>query len=466
MTVNLFPLEPLAIGTPKAESLASYVCRLAEAHSVSVASLCRHVIVPEIALEDHGKGLRYISSSGHLVNGSGKVAQDWLGAMSRLTDNVSLIGTNLIPLQEVVTPKQLFRKHAAWCPLCLEDRLESPDGPFESLAWSFRSVKYCPEHGWLSEICPYCAAKIEYFTANRRVGCCPDCLRWLGGKYISVPASLQREDPDIYRQISEIVGNLLADLPDLNARVTPESLSKGIRKAVLVCFDGTLTRFSEAIGKRKGAVSAWRSGTVTPSFKELARISCITGISLKGMLSGEFDRPMFQPSLNVKGLLERTSLQRRSYQDHEVMALEKALKESLGEILPRSISAICKDIGVPTRYAWKDFPDLAKAVSAKRRETLSHSQSQREESIKGEIYLVVADLHAKGVYPSLRKVTQRIGRKAKLRKDQNRNFWEREVERGTTMEPLLNLNKNRIAGSNGKSSLDTSESMCVHPIDT
>lgn len=426
MPVNLFPLEPLAIGTPKAESLASYVCRLAEAHSVSVASLCRHVIVPEIGLEDHGKGLRYISSSGYLVNGSGKVAQDWLGAVSRLTDNVSLIGTNLIPLQEVVTPKQLFRKHAAWCPLCLEDRLESPDGPFESMAWSFRFVKYCPEHGWLSEICPYCAGKIEYFTANRRVGCCPDCLRWLGGKYISVPASLQMEDPDIYRQISEIVGDLLVDLPDLNAMVTSESLSKGIRKAVLVCFDGTLTRFSEAIGKRKGAVSAWRSGTVTPSFKELVRISCVTGISLKGLMMGEFDRFAVQPCADVKRLSKRTS-KRMSYRDHAAVALEKALDESLGEIFPRSVAAVCKDIGIPAKYAWKDHPDLAKAVSERRKKALSYSQSLREESVKGEIHQAVSDCHSKRIYPSLRKVTQIVSRKAKLRKDQDRSFWEQEV---------------------------------------
>lgn len=417
------------MGTPKVESLASYVYRLAEAHSVSVASLCRHVIVPEIGLEDHGKGLRYISSSGYLVNGSGKVAQDWLGAVSRLTVHVSLAGTNLLPLQEVVTPKQLFRKNAAWCPLCLEDRLGSPDGPFESLVWSFRAVKYCPEHSvWLSEICPYCGSEVKYFTANRRVGCCPDCLRWLGGKYISVPASLQGEDPDIYRQISEIVGKLLAGLPDLKSRVTPEFLSKGIQKAVLVCFDGTLTRFSEAIGKRKGAVSAWRSGTVTPSFQELVRISCVTGISLKGLMMGEFDGATFKPLLDFWGLPEKI-VSRRSYRNHESVVLEKALTESLGEILPRSIASICKDVGLPARYAWKNFPDLAKAVSERRKEALSHSQSQREELIKGEICLAVADLQATGVYPSLRKITQRISRKAKLRKDQNRSFWEREIEK-------------------------------------
>ena len=291
--------------------------------------------------------------------------------------------------------------------------------------------------------------------ANRRVGCCPECLRWLGGKYVSVLPDTSKADTEIHCRISRIVGDLLLDLSDMNGRVTPKSLSEGIRKAVFICFDGTLSEFSKAIGKRKGAVSAWRSGTVKPSFQELVRISCVTGISLKGLLTGEFDSLASQPLLAVDWPPERIS-QRRSYQDHEVMALEKALKESLDEILPRSISAICKDIELPARYAWKDFPDLAKAVSAKRRETLSHSQCQREESIKGEICLIIADLHAKGVYPSLRKVTQRIGRKAKLRKDQNRNFWEREVERVTTMEPLLNLKENRITGSNRKSSSDVS----------
>lgn len=425
---KLFPLRPLEIGTPQAESLSSYVCRLAEAHSLGVATLIRWVLVPEIGIEDHGKGLRYLSSSGHLVNGVGKVAKDWLEALVRLTEGiVPLIGTNLLPLNPVSTPRHLLRKNTAWCPRCLEESISRDEGPHEPLLWSVLLVRSCPKHGTLlSEICPYCKNKVPYFSANRRVGCCAVCRRWLGGEYEPLEGRPEGGAEALART-AEIVGKLLADLPSLDRKIAPESLAKGIRTTIELSSGGNLTIFARKIEKKKGAVSAWRSGKVVPSFQELVRISFATGIPLTSILTGKFPESInFQTKEAVEWVPLKKTKSGNSYKNCET-ALRKALRGGLERDPPPSIATITKEIGVPTRYAWLYCPDLARLVAKKRKSFLSASFKKRELSFEKELFQKVKDLQEQGVHPSLRSIGEKISRKAKLRKDQKRSLWKGDI---------------------------------------
>lgn len=424
---TLFPLRPSGLGSPNVESLASYVCRLAEAHSVGVATLGRHVIIPEIGIDDRGKGLRYLASRGHLVNGVGKVAHDWLRALSLLTGKDFFRGTNLLPLESVTTPRHLLRKTAAWCPLCLEDRFSGREEPFESLAWSVLIVKHCPTHGIrLSEACPRCGSKVPFFSANRRVGCCPGCRRWLGGKYEPIRRS-PKEDPVVQIRIAEIVGDLLTDLPSLDGKISPRSLAEGIRKTINIASDGNLSNFAKMIGKKKGAVSAWRSGAVIPSLQEIVRIAFSSEISAGNILTGMVSNERNSPERTIERFPETTT-PRNSYRSRTIL-LEKELRLALEqEEFSRSVASICQTVGVPTRYAWLHCPDLAKEVSEKRKRSLCESFEMRELTFEKELSQKVKDLREQGVYPSLRLIGETIVRKAKLRKDQKRSLWKGETE--------------------------------------
>ena len=432
---TLFPLPPSGLGSPHVESLASYVYRLAEAHSVGVATLCRHVVIPETGIDDRGKGIRYLSSRGYLVNGIGKVAHDWIQALSGLTGVDSIHGTTLLPLGPIASPRHLLRNDAAWCPLCLEERLSGQEEPFESLAWSVLVVKYCPVHRVrLSETCSHCGSKVPFFSANRRVGCCPCCRRWLGGKYEPIGQS-PKEDSVVQIRMAEIVGDLLKDLPSLEGKITPRSLSEGIRKAIGVASDGNLSNFAKMIGKKKGAVSAWRSGAVIPSFQEIVKIALSTGISvveiMKGTVSSEEDAPG-----QTTASFPETTAQRNSYRSRTIL-LEKELRSALEQECSRSVASICQKVGVPTRYAWLHCPDLAKDVSEKRKRALCGSFEMRELSFEKELSQKVKEIREQGIYPSLRLIGENIVRKAKLRKDQKRSLWKGVVDKSINIDESL-----------------------------
>jgi len=409
------------------ESLASYVCRLAEAHSVGVATLCRHVIIPEIGIDDRGKGLRYLASRGHLVNGVGKVARDWLQALSRLTGNEFLQGTNFLPLESLATPRHFLKKTSAWCPFCLEERLAEPEGPFESLAWAVLVVEYCHRHKVrLNEVCPHCSSHVPFFTANRRIGCCSNCHRWLGGKYESLKQRA-RGDPETLIRMAEIVGDLLAELPNERGEISPASLKEGIRKAVAFSFNGTLSTFAKKVGKRKGAVSAWRSGAVSPSFQEVVNMAFITGIPTIDILTGNVSSEQRASNRTIERFPDSAS-PRNCYRNRTFL-LEKELQAALEREDPESVASISQKVGVPARYAWLYCPDLAREASERRRQLLSNEYKVRESFFREELSKTMKEIREQGIYPSLRKVGEKTARKAKLRRDQSRSSWEGEIEK-------------------------------------
>jgi len=431
----LFSLTPSDLVSPHVESLASYVCRLAEAHSVGVATLCRHVIIPEIGLDDRGKGLRYLASRGHLVNGVGKVASDWLQALSQLTGKGFLRGTNLLPLESVATPRHLLRKTSAWCPFCLEERLAEPEGPFESLGWAVLVVEYCHRHKVrLSEVCPHCDSQVPFFTANRRIGCCSNCHRWLGGKYEFLKER-ERGNPETLIRIAEIVGDLLAALPNERGEISPASLTEGIRKAVAFSFDGTLSTFAKKVGKRKGAVSAWRSGAVSPSFQEVVNMAFITGLPAIDILTGSVSSEQRGSNRMIERFPDSAS-PRNCYRNRTFI-LEKELRAALEREPPESVSSISQKVGVPARYAWLYCPDLAREVSERRKKFLSESFEMRELTFEEELSKKVKDIREQGIYPSLRLIGENIVRKAKLRKDQKRSLWKGVVDKSINIDESL-----------------------------
>src|SRR5258708_4687573 len=91
---RLVPLEPIGIGTAYIESLTSYTCRLAQAHSITVGKLFNHEIGPKINKLYRVSELKringnfcknYFTNRGHMFNGVGKCAEYLVHALQALT---------------------------------------------------------------------------------------------------------------------------------------------------------------------------------------------------------------------------------------------------------------------------------------------------------------------------------------------------------------------------------------------
>jgi hypothetical protein len=163
----LAPLHLHGLGTPLVESLASYYCRLADAHQVSGKQLAKVVCNDSIYLRSDGlPRLRSIDFYPiEFCAHSGRTAV-LVERLQRLTGADNLVYGTFLRLRGVLSRNQsgscVGRRR--WCPICYAQR---EDIIAEPLAWWVPQITYCPVHGSrLIDQCVRCGS----YQRNWRVG--------------------------------------------------------------------------------------------------------------------------------------------------------------------------------------------------------------------------------------------------------------------------------------------------------
>jgi hypothetical protein len=98
---RLYHLPPIGVGTPRVESLTSYVSRLAQAHSVTTGTLVTRDISYTI---EHGKVPTHLCTdymaakrAGEGVNSLTPTAREWVDALTLLTRRRDLLPLTMLP---------------------------------------------------------------------------------------------------------------------------------------------------------------------------------------------------------------------------------------------------------------------------------------------------------------------------------------------------------------------------------
>jgi hypothetical protein len=159
---RLYHPEPIGVGTSLAESLTSYITRLAEAHSVYPRTLVTDEIAPLLRqshIYQQGRLVyNYLTNFwkwSHLLNGTGATAGDWVQALEWLTLRNDLSLLTLLCWSEVLPAVRLLRRNRAWCPACYEEWRKANQIAYEQLLWSLEVVKVCCRHQIpLQQHCP------------------------------------------------------------------------------------------------------------------------------------------------------------------------------------------------------------------------------------------------------------------------------------------------------------------------
>lgn len=184
----LYNLEPVGLGTPYAESLTSYVGRLAQAHCVHPRALILREIVPLLALPSllrhgHISLTGYLMNNAHGINGIAAVARNWVRALEALTRRGDLHLLTLLSWAHVLTPRKLLRPTHAWCPQCYDEWRATGQVIYDPLLWAVQAVTACPRHRQRLRVqCPYqdCRQPSRRLVSRSRPGYCSRCARWLG----------------------------------------------------------------------------------------------------------------------------------------------------------------------------------------------------------------------------------------------------------------------------------------------
>ena len=212
---RLYSLPPIGVATRDAESLSSYVGRLAAAHTVDVRSLMRWEVYPHM---EPRRSLRRWA-----LNGSGRMAHKAVAALEELTGRHDLRYLTFVPWAEVLHATPMLRHYKAWCRWCYAEWQEAQCVVYEPLVWAVQGVESCIHHGVaLAMACPYadCRAQSSPLSARTLPGYCDACRRWLG-------SSPRDGVPDVRlpQELEAIAGLFIEHADDGPGRVTRERSS-------------------------------------------------------------------------------------------------------------------------------------------------------------------------------------------------------------------------------------------------
>ena len=241
---RLFSLEPVAVGTPYAESLSSYLHRLAQEHCLTSQKLVMGEIAPLI-LKNEDKSELLKKNVSHLlgnsdakpaINGMREMTGQLVTVLEELTMRQDLRFLTLLSWKGMIYDKGLFRNYRAWCPCCWEEWKQENKTIYEPLLWSFKDVEFCLIHKQrLIEECPHCGSHLPVITKLSSAGFCSRCYGWLGQEIKG------EEEIEKYRVNIQGISELIALTPELGYEPIPIELT---RKLQLI-----LLGFEQAIGK-------------------------------------------------------------------------------------------------------------------------------------------------------------------------------------------------------------------------
>jgi transcriptional regulator with XRE-family HTH domain len=269
------------------ESLSGYVSRLAQAHTVSTGNLITKELQRHLSpLHESLQYRQHLLHDGHVLNGIGSRANDWVSLLMRLTGCKHLRTLTMLTWKHCFSELGLLRTERAWCSECYEEWRLQDRPAYEPLLWMLRSVSVCHIHNrLLMSICPYCDRKSRVLSAKGCSGYCSLCYRWLGSR------GEQKGDGDSSEMLGNAVGiaksisTLLAAASSFAQPVCARIMNDNIQHCVDDLAENNRKRFCRAVALAPRTVARWLEGTRTPSFANLVASCHQLGIPLVRFLT-------------------------------------------------------------------------------------------------------------------------------------------------------------------------------------
>lgn len=439
---RLFSLAPCGLRTPYCEGLASYVTRLAEAHSVRPSTLIAEVVLP--LLTSSGLTLKarpdlatFWSAATHTLNGGSRLASAFVSALEILTLRTDLRCTTFRMWSRVTSARGLLRRTRAWCPQCYEDWRQANRTLYDPLAWALRAVVVCPRHlVHLRTRCPShsCRRPILPLTSTARVGYCSSCGGWLGapqGTRVSHTA-LHATGPasTTHVWVARAIGSLIERTADLPEVVPQHRISQVLHLYASRMAGGKISRLGRQLGIPLPRIWRWYTGEVTPELDSLLQICIRLKVSPLTFLTSENPcRGATLPSLSAPPELQskRRLRRKRFHSDRVKRALEGALASQ--EQPPPSMRQVAKQLRYKDSHLYRAFPELCHRI-ARRRTTYLRMEGEQRRALRAQaIRDAVLALRRQNVYPSIARVTRFLGIRSAFWHPESLTIWRHTVNR-------------------------------------
>ncbi len=408
---KLYWLVPCGSGTVWCESLTSYLNRLAGLHHVPPQHVAVQEIVPHLSQSYSRRYLSVFSwSTAMSVNGNGLLAQEWASILERLTKRSDLHFLTLQWWVGDLPPHKLLREKPAWCPVCYAEWKDQGMPIYEPLLWIFPPVTICLKHLCkLEEYCPGCEKRQSFIRVQTALDECPRCKTWLG----SPTPALVPLSPEILEWQKWVV----SALEELRSAVVASALPPWelfFTNLSRSCEErGEQSRLAELAGLARGQLATWLRRSHTPTLGSILEFCYVCNVTPLQILLGDL-APLRQ--VIALGKPHRSPRSRRLYRPLDRERCMERIQAILdGREEPIGYGTLAQQLGCTQHTLLYHFPQECALLSQQIKEYRRQRKEQRAAQIKEEIQQTVLALHAQGVYPSHRKVIERIAHPTLMR---------------------------------------------------
>lgn len=254
---------------------------------------------------------------------------------------------------------------------------------------------------------------------DSRPGHCSWCQAWLGRDahiHQNLREGLDEEDAPRRIWMVDAVGELLAVAPSIR-----KPLEQGIIAERLAVYltprlrEGKLRRDPSAPVTRE-TFRDLRTGKAVPQLDTLLKVCSWLKLSPLTFLVENTDLS----SKAVDVCWPEAKQARESVMRRDSAALEQiraVLATALADTTepPPSLSAIARQLGCQYPFLLKRFPDESRAISTRFQRYCKTRSAERRRAVAQEIRAVICQLHETGVYPSLKRVIERLAQPKAIR---------------------------------------------------
>lgn len=234
---RLYSLEPIGISTSYTESLTGYIARLAQEHALSTRNLIVHFIIPVCSrYVNKDPNSNWVDGSWKQdfvrMNGSGKIAGNWIDAIEELTIQPNIGYTTLFPWRNLISSQSKLgstNPFRQWCNLCYYEWMSNESTIYEPLIWNLSGITLCPRHKTLlSTKCEYCEQGSPPLHQFSRPGYCSKCRHWLGSS-TKHPHNLDDDELKWQAWLAQSAGEIISSTPNINCELHEPGIEKAIR---------------------------------------------------------------------------------------------------------------------------------------------------------------------------------------------------------------------------------------------
>lgn len=390
-----FRLQPIGRGGD-AESLSSYIKRLAYAHRLHPRSLVDDLVSSRDASEgSFGLTRDWLARNGQDFIGTSSLAQRMIGCLEVNTGVRDLRLCTILDLANLTCSQKLITRSSRVCFECLKEDRRSGLPMYERLLWRLEAVNACDIHG-CALVEPICGQAASLRPAPNLPGICRHCGS------IDLKCSLSCDDQpaseaDIW--VAQQCGRVLGAMPTL-AQADPLKMKESLR--TLWKPRGCMSAASAATGILQPALLQWlRTPNAKFSLFRIADIALTQRLDLVALLQGDI-MPTAAPVEN------RSRWRKRVYKRVNHAEVEQGLMQALET--GKSATQVAKELGVKLCSVAQNerlYRQVTESAKAKRHA----ADTQRRSEAVREAEEVIVRLMKKRQTPSLRNASAETGSK-------------------------------------------------------